>query len=67
MFKNMLLKLVSLKITFWEIFKNYPSTLEIFIEKTKILAKTKRNGFDYFRVSIERVNKTMAPNVVKCI
>ena len=31
----------------FEIFKNYPSTLKIFIEKTKILAKTKRNGFDY--------------------
>ena len=31
----------------FEIFKNYPSTLKIFIERTKILAKTKRNGFDY--------------------
>ncbi len=31
----------------FEIFKKYPSTLKIFIEKTKILAKTKRNGFDY--------------------
>ena len=31
----------------FEIFKNYPSTLQIFIEKTKILAKTKKNGFDY--------------------
>ena len=31
----------------FEIFKNYPSTLKIFIEKTKILAKTKKNGFDY--------------------
>mgnify|MGYP005729774121 FL=1 len=31
----------------FEIFKNYPSTLKIFIEKTKILAQTKRNGFDY--------------------
>ena len=32
----------------FEIFKNYPSTLKIFIKKTKILAQTKRNGFDYF-------------------
>ena len=32
----------------FEIFKNYPSTLKIFIKETKILAKTKRNGFDYF-------------------
>ena len=31
----------------FQIFKNYPSTLKIFIEKTKILAQTKRNGFDY--------------------
>ena len=31
----------------FEIFKKYPSTLKIFIEKTKILAKTKKNGFDY--------------------
>ena len=31
----------------FEIFKNYPSTLKIFIKKTKILAQTKRNGFDY--------------------
>jgi len=31
----------------FEIFKNYPSTLKIFIRKTKILAKTKKNGFDY--------------------
>ena len=31
----------------FKIFKNYPSTLKIFIEKTKILARTKRNGFDY--------------------
>ena len=31
----------------FEIFKNYPSTLKIFIEKTKMLAQTKRNGFDY--------------------
>ena len=30
-----------------KIFKNYPSTLRIFIKKTKILAQTKRNGFDY--------------------
>ncbi len=32
----------------FEIFKNYPSTLKIFIKETKILAQTKRNGFDYF-------------------
>ena len=32
----------------FEIFKNYPSTLKIFIKETKILAKTKRNGFEYF-------------------
>ena len=31
----------------FEIFKNYPSTLKIFIEKTKIIAQTKKNGFDY--------------------
>ena len=31
----------------FEIFKNYPSTLKIFIKKTKILAQTKKNGFDY--------------------
>ena len=31
----------------FEIFKNYPSTLKIFIEKTKIVAKTKKNGFNY--------------------
>ncbi len=31
----------------FQIFKNYPSTLKIFIERTKILAQTKRNGSDY--------------------
>ncbi len=31
----------------FEIYKNYPSNLKIFIEKTKILAQTKKNGFDY--------------------
>ena len=31
----------------FEIFKNYPSTLKIFIKETKILARTKRNGLDY--------------------
>ena len=31
----------------FEIFKNYPSTLKIFIKETRILAQTKRNGFDY--------------------
>ena len=32
----------------FEIFKNYPSTLKIFIKETKLLAQTKRNGFNYF-------------------
>ena len=32
----------------FEIFKNYPSTLKIFVKETKILAQTKKNGFDYF-------------------
>ena len=32
----------------FEIFKNYPSTLKIFIKETRILAQTKRNGFIYF-------------------
>ena len=32
----------------FEIFKNYPSTLKILIKETKILAQTKKNGFDYF-------------------
>ena len=32
----------------FEIFKNYPSTLKIFIKQTKILAQTKKNGSDYF-------------------
>ena len=31
----------------FEIFKNYPSTLKILIKETKILARTKKNGFDY--------------------
>ena len=31
----------------FEIYKNYPSTIKIFIKKTKVLAQTKRNGFDY--------------------
>ena len=31
----------------FEIFKNYPSTLKIFIKETKILAQTKKNGSDY--------------------
>ena len=34
-------------IDHFEIFKNYPSTLKIFIKETKTLAQTKRNGFDY--------------------
>ena len=32
----------------FEIFKSYPSTLKIFIKEAKILAQTKRNGYDYF-------------------
>ena len=35
----------------FEIFKNYPSTLKILIKETKILAQTKKNGFDYFNGS----------------
>ncbi len=35
-------------IEHFEIFKNYPSTLKIFIKKTKILAQTKKNGSNYF-------------------
>ena len=31
----------------FEIFKNYPSTLKIFIKETKILARTKINSLDY--------------------
>ena len=42
-------KLISINIIEqFEIFKNYPSTLKIFIKETKILAQTKKNGFDYF-------------------
>ena len=32
----------------FEIFKNYPSTLKIFIKETKILAQTKKDGSNYF-------------------
>jgi Cell division septal protein len=32
----------------FEIFKNYPSTLEVKIKKTKFVALTKKNGIDYF-------------------
>ena len=35
-------------IEHFEIFKNYPSTLKIFIKETKILAQTKKNGSNYF-------------------
>ena len=35
-------------IEHFEIFKNYPSTLRIFIKETKILAQTKKNGSNYF-------------------
>ena len=31
----------------FEIFKNYPSTLKIFIKETKILAQTKKDGSNY--------------------
>ena len=31
----------------FEIFKNYPSTLKIFIKETKILAQIKKDGFNY--------------------
>lgn len=32
----------------FEIFRNYPSTLEVKIKKTKFVALTKKNGIDYF-------------------
>ena len=32
----------------FEIFKNYPSTLEVKIKKTKFVALTKKNGIDYY-------------------
>ena len=35
-------------IEHFEIFKNYPSTLKIFVKETKILAQTKKNGSNYF-------------------
>ena len=35
-------------IEHFEIFKNYPSTLKIFIKETKILAQTKKKGSNYF-------------------
>ena len=35
-------------IEHFEIFKNYPSSLKIFIKETKILAQTKKNGSNYF-------------------
>ena len=35
-------------IEHFEIFKNYPSTLKIFIKETKILAQTKKDGSNYF-------------------
>ena len=35
-------------IEHFEIFKNYPSTLKIFIKETKILAQTKKNSSNYF-------------------
>ena len=35
-------------IEHFEIFKNYPSTLKIFIKETKILAQTKKNGSNFF-------------------
>ena len=49
----------------FEIFKKYPSTLKIFIEKTKILAQTKKNGFDYLIGSNGKLieNKDFAINL----
>ncbi len=35
-------------IEHFEIFKNYPSTLKIFIKETKILAQTRKDGSNYF-------------------
>ena len=35
-------------IEHFEIFKNYPSTLKIFVKETKILAQTKKNSSNYF-------------------
>ncbi|MDC3179820.1 FtsQ-type POTRA domain-containing protein [Candidatus Pelagibacter sp.] len=35
-------------IEHFEIFKNYPSTLKIFIKETKILAQTKKKSSNYF-------------------
>ena len=49
----------------FEIFKNYPTTLKIFIKETKILAQTKRNGFNYFIGSNGKLirNDYLVPNV----
>ena len=42
-------KINSIKIIeHFEIFKNYPSTLKIFIKEAKILAQTKKNDSNYF-------------------
>tara|TARA_A100001234_G_scaffold69180_1_gene60928 strand:+ start:40 stop:633 length:594 start_codon:yes stop_codon:yes gene_type:complete len=35
-------------IEHFEIFKNYPSTLKIFVKETNILAQTKKNSSNYF-------------------
>ena len=35
-------------IEHFEIFKNYPSTLKIFVKETKILAQTKKKQFQLF-------------------
>ena len=35
-------------IEHFEIFKNYPTTLKIFVKETKILAQTKKNSSNYF-------------------
>ena len=35
-------------IEHFEIFKNYPSTLKIFVKETKIIAQTKKNSSNYF-------------------
>ena len=47
----------------FEIFKNYPSTLEIKIKKTKFIAITKKNGIDYFIGSNGKLIETNDTNL----
>ena len=47
----------------FEIFKNYPSTLEIKIKKTKFIAITKKNGIDYFIGSNGKLIETNDSNL----